>query len=84
MNSPETASPIFTTAATARAASLASGLVQTCAYSTDNWEFLFQRADLSRRWTDGTIFAGDASGRRWIVRMLPRAPRNLAPVDAEP
>lgn len=73
--------PCYPTAAEARAASLASGQPEACAWSSDNWSFLFERAEFSRRWTDGTIYAGELDGRRWAVRMIPRAPVNLAPPE---
>lgn len=82
MNSPALfPRPCYTTAAEARAAALASGQLEACAYSTDNWGALFDRAEFSRRWTDGTIFAGEIDGRRWAVRLLPRKPANLAPPE---
>lgn len=82
MNSPALfPRPCYTTAAEARAAALASGQLEACAYSTDNWGALFDRAEFSRRWTDGTIFAGEIDGRRWAVRLLPRKPANLAPAE---
>lgn len=82
MNSPALfPRPCYPTAAEARAAALASGQLEACAYSTDNWGALFDRAEFSRRWTDGTIFAGEIDGRRWAVRLLPRKPANLAPPE---
>lgn len=76
-------SPIYSTAAEARAASLTLGRQTLCAYSTDNWGELFTRAEFSRRWTDGTIFAGNINGRPWAVRLLPRRPATLAPLGKD-
>lgn len=71
----------YTTAAEARAVALTSGQIEACAYSADNWGALFDRADTSRRWPDGTIFTGEIDGRPWAVRLLLRAPANLAPPE---
>jgi hypothetical protein len=78
--------PCYPTAAEARAAALTSGQLETCAWASDNWKFLFERAEFSRRWTDGTTYAGEVDGRRWAVRLLRRSPANLAPPEpsAEP
>jgi hypothetical protein len=37
-------------------------------WSHDNWVHLFERCEMSTRWTDGTIFTGSD----WCVLLLPR------------
>jgi hypothetical protein len=37
-------------------------------WSHDNWAHLFERCELSTRWTDGTVFTGSD----WCVLLLPR------------
>lgn len=63
---------IYDTAPEAAEAALKSGEITVVAWGSENWKYLFDRADYIREFTDGTYYANHKENQRWCVKMLQR------------